>query len=175
MTDGLSPGSPGRVCGRAFGKGRSGNPAGRRTGCRSKTTIAAATLPAGEAEALARKAVELALLGEPTATMWLCRERILPLCRERAVKFVLQPIESAADIAAAVKAVVPALAGGMITPARRRRSRHPATSLFGRSRAAISAGVCSSSRPAAPFTRAKQPASRAPRRMVLQPIGEILL
>jgi hypothetical protein len=174
MTDGLSPRSPRRVCGRPFGKGRSGNPAGRRTGCRSKTTIAAATLPAGEAEALARKAVELALLGEPTA-MWLCRERILPLCRERAVKFVLQPIESAADIAAAVKAVAPALAGGMITPARRRRSRHPATSLFGRSRAAISAGVCSSSRPAAPTTRAKQAASRAPGRMVLQPRGEILL
>jgi hypothetical protein len=48
--------------------------------------------------------------------MRLCVERILPPCRERTVKFVLPPIESAADIAAAMKAVTSALAGGMITP-----------------------------------------------------------
>jgi len=47
----------------------------------------------------------------------LCIERILPQCRERAVKFALPPIESAADIAGAMKAVTSALAGGMITPA----------------------------------------------------------
>jgi hypothetical protein len=44
-----------------------GNPDGRRVGCRNKTTIAAAALLAGEAEALTRKAVELALVGDPTA------------------------------------------------------------------------------------------------------------
>src|SRR5438132_437563 len=113
--DGLSPKPPGRVRGRPFGKGRSGNPLGRRVGCRNKTTIAAAALLAGEAEALTRKAVELALVGDPTA-MRLCVERILPPCRERTVKFVLPPIESAADIAAAMKAVTSALAGGVITP-----------------------------------------------------------
>ena len=48
--------------------------------------------------------------------MRLCLERILPPCRERTVRFVLPPIESAADIAAAMKAVTSALAGGMITP-----------------------------------------------------------
>ena len=47
----------------------------------------------------------------------LCIERVLPQCRERAVKFALPPIESAADIAPAMKAVTSALAGGMITPA----------------------------------------------------------
>src|SRR5437660_457517 len=41
------------------------NPLGRRVGCRDKTTIAAAVLLAGEAEALTRKAVELALEGDP--------------------------------------------------------------------------------------------------------------
>jgi len=55
------------VRGRAFEKGRSGNTLGRRVGCRNKTTIAAAALLAGEAEALTRKAVELALVGDPTA------------------------------------------------------------------------------------------------------------
>jgi hypothetical protein len=116
MTGGGAPKAAGRVRGRPFEKGRSGNPLGRRVGCRNKTTIAAAALLAGEAEALTRKAVQLALEGDPTA-LRLCIERILPQCRERAVKFALPPIESAAGIAPAMKAVTSALAGGMITPA----------------------------------------------------------
>ena len=116
MTDGFTPRRPGRVRGRPFEKGQSGNPGGRRVGCRNKTTIAAAAFLAGEAEALTRRAVELALVGDPTA-LRLCLERILPPCRDRIVKFVLPPIESAADIAAAMKAVTSALAGGVITPA----------------------------------------------------------
>src|ERR1700732_1627842 len=128
-------------------KGQSGNPAGRRVGCRNKTTLAAAALLAGEAEALTRKAVELALGGDPTA-LRLCIERILPQCRERTVKFILPPIESAADIA----------------PARRRRLRQWSTPLSGRSRPAISNGVCSWSRPTASTTRAEQPACTAPSR-----------
>jgi hypothetical protein len=115
MNEELSPRPPERVRGRPFEKGRSGNPLGRRVGCRNKTTIAAAALLAGEAEALTRRAVELALEGDPTA-LRLGVERILPQCRERAVKFALPPIESAADIAPAMKAVTSALAGGMITP-----------------------------------------------------------
>jgi hypothetical protein len=115
MADGASPKPPGRVRGRSFEKGRSGNPAGRRTGSCNKTTAAAAALLAGESEALTRRAVELALGGDPTA-MRLCIERVLPACRERAVKFALPPIESAADIAAAMKAVTSALADGAITP-----------------------------------------------------------
>ena len=115
MTDELFPTSKGRPRGRAFEKGQSGNPAGRRPGCRNRATIAAAALLAGESEALTRKAVELALGGDPMA-MRLCVERILPPCRERAVKFELPPIESPADIAAAMKAVTSALADGVITP-----------------------------------------------------------
>ena len=47
--DGPTPKPPGRVRGRPFEKGQSGNPAGRRVGCRNKTTIApgeAATIAA---------------------------------------------------------------------------------------------------------------------------------
>jgi len=40
MTDGLTPKPPGRVRGWLFEKGRSGNPAGPRIGCRNKTSIA---------------------------------------------------------------------------------------------------------------------------------------
>jgi hypothetical protein len=113
MTEVLSP--PGPVRGRPFVKGRSGNPTGRRYGSRNKRTIAAAVLLEGESEALTRKAVELALEGDPTA-LRLCIERILPPCRERAVRFTLPPIENAADISAAMNAVTSALASGIITP-----------------------------------------------------------
>src|SRR5271167_12749 len=111
MSDVLLQKLPGPVRGRPFEKGRSGNPAGRRPGSRNKATLAAVALLAGEAEALTRTAVELALAGDPTA-MRLCIERILPPCRERAVKFTLPPIESTDDISAAMQAVTAALARG---------------------------------------------------------------
>jgi hypothetical protein len=106
---------PWRVRGRPFEKGRSGNPAGRRPGSRNRATLAAGALLAGESEALTRKAVELALAGDPTA-MRLCIERLLPPCRERTVKFTLPPIESVSDVSAAMRAVTAALAKGHITP-----------------------------------------------------------
>jgi len=125
MSDLLSLKRPERVRGRPFEKGRSGNPGGRRRGSRNKTTLAAATLLAGEAEALTRKAVEMALAGDPTA-MRLCMERVLPPCRERTIKFSLPPIEggltgesngpSAHDVSRAMDAVTSALARGEITP-----------------------------------------------------------
>ena len=115
MSDVLLPKLPGQVRGRPFEKGRSGNPAGRRFGSRNKATLAAAALLAGESEALTRKAVELALAGDPTA-MRLCVERLLPPCRERTVKFTLPPIESVSDVSAAMRAVTAALAKGNITP-----------------------------------------------------------
>jgi Family of unknown function (DUF5681) len=125
MTDRHAPKPPGKVRGRPFRKGQSGNPLGRRVGCRNRTTIAAAALLNGEAEALTRRAVGLALVGEPTA-MRLCLERILApstnawsslSCRRSRVL----PRDKARglkahDIAAAMKAVTSALAGGMITP-----------------------------------------------------------
>ena len=105
---------PEQVRGRPFPKGRSGNPAGRPFGSRNKATMAAQALLSDEAEALTRKVVEAALAGDPTA-MRLCIERILP--RDRAVKFALPPIKSAADVAGAMGAVTAALADGLITPA----------------------------------------------------------
>jgi hypothetical protein len=113
MADGVSAKPPAR--GRPFEKGRSGNPGGRRTGSRNKATSAAAALLEGESETLTRKAVELALIGDPTA-MRLCLERILPPCRERTIKFALPPMKNADDVADAMNAVTSALAGGAITP-----------------------------------------------------------
>jgi len=75
MTEVFSPPEP--VRGRPFVKGQSGNPRGRPVGRRNNKTLAAAVLLEGESEALTRKAVELALAGDPTA-LRLCIERILP-------------------------------------------------------------------------------------------------
>ena len=125
MGDDISPKLPARMRGRPFEKGRSGNPGGRRRGSRNKATLAAAALLEGESEALTRKAVEMALSGDPTA-MRLCMERVLPPCRERTVKFRLPPVEgtltgdscgpSFRDVSRAMNAVTSALAHGEITP-----------------------------------------------------------
>ena len=71
--------------GRPFEKGRSGNPAGRRRGSRNRSTQAAQLLLEGEAEALTRKAVELALGGDPAA-LRLCLDRVIPPHRRRLVR-----------------------------------------------------------------------------------------
>ena len=46
-----------------FKPGKSGNPAGKPKGARNKSTLAAEALLDGEAEALTRKAVQMALAG----------------------------------------------------------------------------------------------------------------
>ena len=100
-----------RVRGRPF---TVGNP-GRRPGSRNKATLAAEALLEGEAEALTRKAVELALSGETTA-LRLCLERIAPPRKDRPVTFALPPLGTARDAAAASAALLQAVAEGDLTP-----------------------------------------------------------
>jgi hypothetical protein len=78
-------------------------------------TRAAEMLLDGEAKALTRKAVALALEGDPTA-MRLCLERIVAPRRARTLQLDLPPIADPADIAAAMTAITNAVAEGAITP-----------------------------------------------------------
>jgi len=103
-----------RSRGRPFAKGRSGNPAGRPRSI-NRSTRAAQLLLDGEATALSRKAVELALAGDPTA-LRLCLDRTVAPRRDRSVELALPPINSAADILGAIKAVADAVGRGGITP-----------------------------------------------------------
>ena len=95
-------------------KGESGNPEGRRPGCRNRATLAAEMYLDGEAEALTRLAVEQAFAGDLTA-LKLCLARTVAPRRERPVAIQLPPIRSAADIAPAIDAIAAALGRGLIT------------------------------------------------------------
>ena len=102
-----------RPRGKPWPKGQSGNPAGRRRGSRNKATLMAALYLDGEAEGLARKAVEMAYAGDLLA-LRLCLERTLAPRRDRPEPFRLPRVESAADLAPAMAAVMAAAAGGII-------------------------------------------------------------
>jgi hypothetical protein len=93
--------------GRPFEPGNSGRP----KGARNRATLAAEALLDGEAEALTRKAIELALAGDPIA-LRLCLDRILPPRRERPTTFALPELRSAADAGSAMAAILAAVASG---------------------------------------------------------------
>jgi hypothetical protein len=94
-----------------FGPGNSGKPKGTR----HKATQAALALLDGEAEALTRQAVTMALGGDATA-LRLCLERIAPPRRDAPVTFDLPRMETARDAAKAAGAVLGAVADGDLTP-----------------------------------------------------------
>jgi len=106
---------PRRRRGRPFQPGTSGNPAGKPKGTRNRATLAAETLLDGEAEALTRKAIELALGGDSTA-LRLCIERIVAPRRDRAVNLDMPEMRSPEDAARAMSAIVSAVGAGDLTP-----------------------------------------------------------
>jgi hypothetical protein len=95
-----------------FPRGRSGNPAGRPPGVRNAATEMAEALLDGEAEALTRKCIELALEGD-RAALKLCIERLVPR-RARAARFDLPEIAGPGDIGPAIGAIARAAASGAI-------------------------------------------------------------
>jgi hypothetical protein len=94
-----------------FGPGNQGRP----QGARHRATLAAEALLDGEAEALTRKCVELALGGDAVA-MRLCLERILPVRKGRPVQIELPEIATPSAALRASSAVISAVATGDVTP-----------------------------------------------------------
>lgn len=94
-----------------FGPGNPGKP----KGARHRATQAALALLDGDAEALTRKAVNMALEGDTTA-LRLCLERIAPPRRDGPVTFDLPRMETTLDAAHAAGAVLDAVALGDLTP-----------------------------------------------------------
>ena len=94
-----------------FQKGQSGNPAGRPRGSRNKTTVLMQNLLEGEAEEIARKAIEMAKGGD-MAAIRVCMDRLASIRRKDPVAFELPPLGKAADTVAAVAAVISGVAAG---------------------------------------------------------------
>jgi hypothetical protein len=103
--------SPKRGLGKPFEPGNPGKP----KGARHKATLAAEALLEGEAKALTRKAIAMALAGDTTA-LRLCLERLVPPRKERTIRFAAPALAAAADVPAALAAIVAAIAQGYITP-----------------------------------------------------------
>jgi len=101
--------------GRPFEKGQSGNPSGRPQGSRNKATLAVEILLDGEAEKLARKAVQMALAGDTTA-LRLCLERLSPPRRDRPIKLALPGFSNCGEAVQAQAEVIRAVADGSLTP-----------------------------------------------------------
>ena len=89
--------------------------AGRPKGARNKATQAVLALLEGEAEALSRKAVQMALAGDGVA-LRLCLDRIAPPRKDSPVQFALPRMSCARDAAEAAGAVLEAVSLGELTP-----------------------------------------------------------
>jgi hypothetical protein len=97
-----------------FKPGHSGNPAGRKPGSRNRASQMLETLIDGQADALAQKAVELALQGNATLLKSFI-ERLAPERRGRSIELDLGSISNSADLAAAHIKVLNALSSGKIS------------------------------------------------------------
>jgi hypothetical protein len=97
-----------------FKKGQSGNPKGKPKGALNQTTKAAQAILDGEAQALTRKAVELAQDGNVVA-LRLCLERLIPPRKDRPVSIELPPMNEAGDAVKVSSAIIQAVATGNLT------------------------------------------------------------
>ncbi len=132
--------------GRPFLPGHSGNPKGKPKGARNRATLAAEALLDGEAEALTRKAIELALAGD-TVALRLCLERLLPPRKDRPVALALDDSAMGDNAARAANAVLASLAAGQITVS----EANAAMELIGSCRRV--AGLDKQASPIGPITR----------------------
>lgn len=103
--------SAGNTRGKPFAPGNAGKP----KGARHKVTLAIEALLDGEADALTRKAIEMAKAGDMQA-LRLCMDRLAPPRRDRPVTFTLPSIETTDDLPLATKAILEAVATGDFTP-----------------------------------------------------------
>jgi uncharacterized protein DUF5681 len=98
--------------------GISGNPSGRPVGSRNRSTVLMESLLMENAVKLIRKAIRLALKGDPIA-LKLCMERLLPVCKDRLIHLDLSQLESSfrsRQISDVGEAILDAIAAGEIAP-----------------------------------------------------------
>jgi len=89
---------------------------GRPEGSRNKATIALLVMLEAGGSAVTKKVLEMAKAGD-IAAVRLVLERLIPPARERRISIKFPRVESAADVTAALAAVLDAVAGGELGPA----------------------------------------------------------
>ncbi len=100
--------------GRPFAPGNPGGP-GRPEGSRNRATVLLDKIASADAEGVLRRTVEAAKGGDLRAAD-IILARVWPARKGRPVSISLPAIETAADVSAAIGAVVTAAASGEITP-----------------------------------------------------------
>jgi hypothetical protein len=98
-----------------FEKGQSGNPNGRPKGSRNKAAAIIDRLLEGDAESIARQAIDRAKDGDATMIR-LCMDRLCPPRKERHLRFALPDLKTADDAVKAVAAIAAGVAQGTLTP-----------------------------------------------------------
>jgi hypothetical protein len=111
----VSKDSMARKRGRPFAKGVSGNPKGRPPGSRNRSTLLVQAILEHGAEALGKKAVELALEGDK-AMLQFCLSRVVPPCRDAAITVDLPALNSPARCREAAGKIIRSAANGEMTP-----------------------------------------------------------
>ena len=102
--------------GKPFERGSSGNPSGRPRGAKSRATLFEEAVSKKDATDVITTVVTAARGGDMAACR-LVLDRVAPARKGQPLIFDLPKIESAADIATAMAALVAAVAGGKISPA----------------------------------------------------------
>jgi hypothetical protein len=146
----MSTASSARLSSGRFAPATSGNPNGRPKGARNRSSLLIESLEDGEADALIRGLVELALAGDKAALRF-CVARLVPPLKGRPIALDLAP-GAEADPSAVVTASLRAVADGEITPdealalgrlvelrERAARSGHPVSGLYPRGERASTA------------------------------------
>lgn len=99
----------------AWKPGQSGNPSGKPKGAKNKATLMAQGLIDGQAGALVKKAIELALAGDGPVLRAVL-DRLCPAKRDAPILVTLPKIESAADLPAVTAAILDGVSKGQLTP-----------------------------------------------------------
>jgi hypothetical protein len=99
-----------------FRKGQSGNPSGRPRGSRNRATILFQNLLEDDAEAIARKTVDMAKAGD-IAAIRICMDRLAPARKTDAIVFELPRLDKATDSVTAAAKIVAGVAAGDLAPA----------------------------------------------------------
>jgi Family of unknown function (DUF5681) len=79
---------PAKLLPHCWKKGQSGNPAGMQKGSRHKTTVLVERMYSGDAQAVTKKVIDMALAGD-VACLRIASERLLPPMKSRPLSFKL--------------------------------------------------------------------------------------